>query len=156
MKNYKQFIGESKKDTLKEQWWKAVYFGDSIKVKTLIKKGVDVNMKDDDNNLTALLFVSSYYKNNSLTFDTLLQHPNIDVTVKDKKGFNFIDNLKHSYYFENKTDLKYALMIYHIQKKIIENGREDIILFLNKYKMVHPKIKEEYPHIFTGAELNLL
>jgi ankyrin repeat protein len=94
----------------------------------------------------------------------LITRPEIDVTLKcyGWRGWSgdFIDivvnGMKAAYNISVKEAHLNFLKEYPLQKKIINNGREDIILFLNKYNIYNDKIKNEYPHLFTGSELNLL
>jgi hypothetical protein len=106
---------------------------------------IDVNIHNDNYN-TALIY-SAHFGSDKKILKLFLKCPDIDVTMKNFYNKNFID------YLEGRRKF---LIDYLLQKKILENERNDIIVFFNKYKLVHPKIKKEYPHIFTGAELNLL
>jgi hypothetical protein len=76
----------------------------------------------------------------------LLKHPNIDVTIKNNEYKNFIDYINDKSIFKN----------YYLQKKILNNNREDILVFLNKYGLINDKIKEEVPELFKASEWGLI
>lgn len=83
------------------------------------------------------------------TIKLLLQHPKIRLR-RYIVCLDFIDLL-----IKDNTDTSF-LKDYKLQKVILENNKIDIILLFNKYGLVNDKIKKEYPHILTGADLNLL
>ena len=79
----------------------------------------------------ALTNASTWYRIG--TVKLLLQHPDININLKSIDDKNFIDILEG----------KNILIDYDLQKKILENGRDDIILFLNEYGF-KPIFKEKY------------
>jgi hypothetical protein len=81
--------------------------------------------------------------------ELLLKHPNIDVTIKDIDGDFFM------VYFNDKYD-KSFLINYDLQQTILNNQREDIILFFNQHNLIHPDIKTEYKHLFQASEWGLI
>lgn len=85
----------------------------------------------------------------------LLKHSNIDVTVTASDGSNFINYLLADDDINQRKSIV-NLRTYDFQKTIIDNKRYDILLMFNKYDLVNSNIKEQYPHIFTGGDLNLL
>jgi ankyrin repeat protein len=107
--------------------------------------GIDVNIQGK-NKYTALL--SSSLNGFIDIVKLLLSHPKIDITIENDIGCDFIQ--------VQGTNERYFLKDYELQKKILDNNRTDIILFLNEHRLVHPKIKKEYPHLFAGVDLNLL
>jgi ankyrin repeat protein len=93
---------------------------------------------------TALIDAS--YKGDKEIVKLLLKQSEIDVTLKNNEGYNFIDFLND----------KSILINYKLQKEILKNGRDDIILFLNEYKLIHPKIKDEVPELFQAIDWGLI
>jgi ankyrin repeat protein len=136
-----QYIKESK--SLENQWFKAVYKNNIEKVKEFINQGIDIN-KQNRYNITALIYASSWgYKE---IVKLLLKHPNINLELKDNNNNNFITILKN----------KEFLIDYQLQKELLNNDRENIILFLDKYNLVHPKIKDENPTLFQASDWGLI
>jgi ankyrin repeat protein len=146
LKPYKLF---EVKDSLGDLWFTAIIVGDIKRIKDLIKQGVDINMKDKDNWTALIMATTIRYRADKDIIKTLLEDPNIIITT-DYNVDDFIESL-----IFNKKDLSF-LKNYDMQKKIINNKRGDIIKYLNKYDLVHPKIKQNYPHIISGVDLNLL
>jgi hypothetical protein len=89
--------------------------------------------------------ISSFGKYNYIV-EILLKHPDIDVTIKNDEGYNFIDMLEDTSFLIN----------YQIQKYLLKSGRDDIILFFDKYNLIDPKIKEEYPDLFNADKWGLI
>jgi ankyrin repeat protein len=171
---------------MKKEWFEAIEQNDINKVNELINQGIDVNIQNNngDNALiyasfngykeivelllkhpninintpegihpvnvqnkfgdTALIAASS--RLNKEIVELLLKQPNINVEIEDNNGFNFISILKDKSY----------LIDYQLQKQILNNQREDIILFLNKYNLVYPDIKSELPELFQASDWGLI
>jgi ankyrin repeat protein len=104
---------------------------------------ININIQDNDG-YTALIFasVNSQYH----IVKRLLIEPKINIELKNSKGYFFINKIKD----------KSFLIDYYFQKKILSNGREDILLFFNKYGLVNDKIKEEVPDLFIASEWGLI
>jgi ankyrin repeat protein len=124
-------------------WWTAfmtaVFRGYKNIIKLLLEyPGIDINCKDTVD-LTTLLRATE--RNYIDIIKILLQQPNIDVKSVDVNGRNFIDKIN-----KNRDFLK----DYDLQKKILENGREDIIIMFDKYGLVNDKIKEENIELFQA------
>ena len=74
MKKYIEFIGEAKKNlSLEDQWWDAIDNNAIKKVKSLIKKGIDVNILHPDSRETALKRLS-FRRIGKNIINLLLQH----------------------------------------------------------------------------------
>jgi ankyrin repeat protein len=130
--------------SLEEQWFDAIFSNRGLeKVKEFINQGIDVNLINRYNK-TALI-LSSVYEIVEIV-KLLLEQPNIDVIYKDGNDLIFIN------YLEDKSFLK----DYKLQKKILENGRVDIILFFDKYGLVNDKIKEENPDLINASNWGLI
>lgn len=117
----------------------------------LIQANIDINIQNDEG-CTALIGAATDGREDIVKM--LLSRPEIDVKLESNgwRGWygNFIDII-------NEVGRKNIYLIdYDLQKKIIDNNRPDIILFLLKYNLVHENIKKENPYIFTGLDLNLL
>jgi hypothetical protein len=122
----------------------ACYYGFPDIVELLLNNpDVDVNVINGHEQ-NALIYASRFGYYNILKM--LLKHPNIDITYEIAGGTIFFDEVEYLY----------TLRDYEMQKKIIENKRDDIILFLEKKGLVHPKIKEEYPDLFTANSWGLI
>jgi ankyrin repeat protein len=129
-----------------EEWFDAIWNNNIEKVKEFINQGVDVNIKSSLS-YTALMDASCFkYKE---IIELLLKHPNIDITIKDLDGYFFI------VYFNDKS-YNSILIDYDLQKEILNNQREDIILFIDKYNFTHPKIKTEYKELFQASDWGLI
>jgi hypothetical protein len=116
----------------------------------LSQPNVDINYSNQEFNalIVAAYFLEKYKNDYSKeTLKLLLSQPNIDIknNTEDK---NFIDYLK-------KYD-KSFLIDYDMQKKILDNNRDDIILFLNDHELIHPKIKDDYPELFKAKDWGLI
>ena len=110
--------------------------------KSLIESGIDVNIQNN-NGSTAL--ITSSWKGYTEIVKMLLNCSDIDVNIRNNYGENFID------LFRDRTIINYSL-----QKKILENGREDIIIFFDRYGLVDEKIKEENPLLFKISGWGLI
>jgi ankyrin repeat protein len=125
----------------------ALMLTSSIETFRLLLKqpGIDINIKDN-RGYNALLESSSYNSKYINQVKLLLEQPNIDIATITKTGFNFIDLLSYKYHLKN----------YDLQKKIIENDRDDIILLLNEYGLVDEDIKKDYPDLFNTIKWGLI
>ena len=156
---------------MKEEWFKAIENNNINKVNELINQGIDVNIQNTLG-YTALILTSYYgynqivelllkhpnininiqnnYDNTALIealyyrheeiVKSLLKHPGIDINIQNNDGENFIDFFKYNSF----------LIDYQLQKEILNNDRDDIILFLDKYNLIHPNIKKENPDLFKA------
>jgi ankyrin repeat protein len=122
----------------------AFYFGNNYIIKILLKQtGIDINIKNKNGN-SVLIIASSTDKKEIIKL--LLKRPEIDINIKNNDNKNFIEILKD----------KYFLIDYDLHKKILKNGREDILIFLDKYELIHPKFKEENENIFKANNWGLI
>jgi ankyrin repeat protein len=128
---------------MENKWFLAIYDNNIEKVKELIDQGVDINYKNSSG-YTPLLIASFYEKIDVVKL--LLIQPNINIDLVDNDIHNFIDII-----FD-----KSLLINYKLQKNILNNQREDIIILLNKYNLIHPKIKDEVPELFQVSQWGLI
>lgn len=147
MKKYKQFILESNNKYTYREWYQTLKNNDFVKAQQMIDDGWDVNATSNASS-TALVRCSYYERFDALFF--LLKQPNIDVTARDYDG-DFMEQLVGV-----GIDPSTILKNYDLQQTIIKNNRYDIIKMFNDYKAIHPDIRKEYPHLFTGIELGML
>jgi hypothetical protein len=162
---------------MEKEWFDAVIYNDIILVKNIINQGIDINiqtkhgstaliiasfngnrkivellLKQPDINInikninawTSLSYSSIYNRKDIVKL--LLIQPEINITIKDNRGNIFID------FFKNRS----FLINYKLQKEILKNGREDIIIFFNKYNLVHPDVKKENMHLFKAHSWGLI
>jgi ankyrin repeat protein len=123
---------------MKNKLFLAIYNDDIKKVDDFINQGIDINIQDTLTCYTPLIYASSNgYKEIVKLF---LKQPNIDITIKDSDGDFFMVYLKVNSF----------LIDYKLQQTILNNQRDDIILFLNKYNLTHPNIKKENPDLFKA------
>jgi ankyrin repeat protein len=119
------------------------FYGYIDMIKILLEHpNIDVNIQD---NYGYNALIVAFYRNKEKTIKILLEHPDIDITLKEYNGnsiFDFMDN--NSF-----------LIDYKLQNKILKNGREDIILFFNKYGLVHRGIRKNNPELFQASEWGL-
>ena len=141
MKRYLEYIKENQ--SMEDQWFYSIHCNYIEDVEDFINKGIDINVQDNYG-YTALM-ISSFGKYNYIV-EILLKHPDIDVTIKNDEGYNFIDMLEDTSFLIN----------YQIQKYLLKSGRDDIILFFDKYNLIDPKIKEEYPDLFNADKWGLI
>jgi ankyrin repeat protein len=173
MIKYNQYIKENNKSN--HDWFN--YRNDSSIIKKLINNGYDINIQDNNGN-TLLMYsiinknddvfnllisqpdidvnIQNNYKWSALKYaafhgnyyviEELLKRPDIDITLKDLNNNTFIYNMRN----------KEILKKYSLQKKILDNNREDIILYFNNYDLVHPNIKKEYPDLIKAANWGLV
>jgi ankyrin repeat protein len=104
---------------------------------------IDVNLHDNDGE-TAL--INSTYPSNKEILKMLLEHPDIDITIKGNNGKTFMDYLNNNSFLKD----------YSLQKKILENNRDDILLFLDKNKLLIEEIKKEAPDLFEAKNWGLV
>jgi ankyrin repeat protein len=113
-------------------------------VKLLLKQpGIDINLQDNYG-FTALIYAS---RNEYIDIvKLLLKQPEIDVELKDNKN----------YFIDYKINDNSFLIDYDLQKQILNNQREDIIIFINQYELIHPDIKSEYKDLFQASVWGLI
>jgi ankyrin repeat protein len=133
---------------MEKEWFKAIWKNNIKKINDLIDKGIDVNTQDSNNEFTPLILAS--YNRNIEIVELFLKQSNINITIKDVYNHIFID------YIINNEEKKSFLINYDLQKKILDNQRDDIILFLDKYNLVHPDIKKENPELFKANVWGLI
>jgi hypothetical protein len=136
-----------KKKLNKKAWVSASLIGNCAKIKEMIEQGFDINYQDDDGH-TSLICASYNRFRDIIVF--LLTNKDIDITLKDKNGKNFVD------WLDNIDILIDIIKDYDLQKRIIENERDDIILYFDEINMIHEKIKEEYPDLFKAKDWGLI
>lgn len=122
----------------------ASWYGKKEIVELLLKQpNININSQNNDGN-TALLDASycGYYE----IVELLLKHPDINVELKNNDDRNFIDKLSDNSFLIN----------YQLQKEILNNDREDIILFFNQYDLIYPDIKKEYKDLFQASNWGLI
>jgi ankyrin repeat protein len=122
----------------------------------LNQPGIDINIKNKNGNDSLFLAFwkdsRSYLLNDRGKFKIkdiiklLLSRKDIKI---DLFNFNYSDIYKH---------IKYCnyLKNYILQKKILENDREDIILFLNEYDLIESNFKKENPDLFNANDWGLI
>jgi hypothetical protein len=139
----------------------ASYYGHNEIFDFLIEHpNINVNIKNNYNNTALILATYNekfetyntpnhviHDKPNNHVIKTLLQQPDIDIEIEDNDGITFIKRILYK---------KAFLIDYDLQKKILENGRKDIILYLNNYGLVDDKIKEENPDLFNANKWGLI
>jgi ankyrin repeat protein len=118
----------------------------SIKsLKTLIEAGADLNK---NTGTPALLY--------AVTFDHIecvkeLIRAGADMTLRDQIwNNNFIDYAKH------KADTLRWLLTYEAQELIIPKSPSLITSFIENRIPIQESIKQKYPYLFIGRDLNLL
>jgi ankyrin repeat protein len=107
-------------------------------VKLLLKQpNININFRNHSGDTALILSIFwEYYDISQL----LLERNEIDVNIKNDEGYNFID------FFNDKS----FLINYKLQKEILKNGREDILIFLNNSGLINDKIKEENIELFQA------
>jgi ankyrin repeat protein len=177
MIKYNQYIKENKK-SLKNKWFDSVISNSLDVVKKLINQGIDINIKDDIQGNTALIFAIMNGSIDMVKF--LLEQPEIDINIKNNNGWDALsvahlyDQTKIEYILFLRSDLNKSdedfrnlltfynikqlkkLKNYKFQKDLLNNEKDDIILKFNKHDLVHPKIKEEYPELFKAKNWGLI
>jgi ankyrin repeat protein len=176
MKKYLTYIKEN--ITIEEDWFNAIKHNNIKKVKELINSGIDINIQDD-NGKTALIIAS--FNGFEFMVDLLLQQPDIDVNIQDNHGntaliytsctntlYNVLKLLitQPDIDITIKNDMDHIFMDYilydrflkkyELQKKILDNNRDDIILFFDKHNLVNYKIKKEYANLFKAEDWGLV
>jgi ankyrin repeat protein len=160
-----------------EDWFRAIENNDIKKVNNLLNQGIDVNIQNNFG-YTALM-LTALMRHNEL-FIKILKQTNIDINIQSKAGWDAISfasyynhlnmvksliikpniDITHKNYEDDFSFIDYLdtsiLKDYFTQKIIIKNGRDDIILFFDKYNLVHKKIKKENPEIFQALEWGLI
>jgi ankyrin repeat protein len=115
-------------------------------LKELIKAGADLNAQDDRGD--TILIVSAY-KDDIFCILELIK-AGADMTIRNNNGDNFIDKSFYS------SSFKTWLNQYDAQERIIVKEPSLISSFEKKFININPRLKKEYPHLFTGVDLNLL
>jgi ankyrin repeat protein len=127
-----------------EEWFRAIEYNDFKTVKDYINQGVDINSRDRWGT-TALLY--AFFRGRENITKLLLIQPNININVT-----HIIFNDSFIDYNSNRS----FLIDYKVQKEILDNQRDDIILLFDKHNLVHPKIKEENPELFQASNWGLI
>jgi ankyrin repeat protein len=102
--------------------------------------GIDINYKN--NHGTTALTISCYFFQSDI-IKCLLEHPDIDITNDPYEYFGRIESVDF-------------LIDYSFQKKILDNGRDDILLALDKFELIDPKFKEDNIELFNAEKWGLI
>jgi ankyrin repeat protein len=118
----------------------------------LTHPGLNVNLQDGEG-FTALMCAT--FGNDIEIVKILLEHPDIDITIKSDSNKTFFDYVEDKTFFDY-VEYKSFLKDYELQKKILDNGREDILIEFNNRGLVDPKIKEENPDLINAGNWGII
>jgi ankyrin repeat protein len=130
---------------------RTVLFKNFKEFNILLKRpDIDINIKNKFNQTVLMIASHLIYPQNDefgislKMLKKLLIRKDVDINIL-VSGEMFI------YYIQKKDKLK----DYSLQKRILDNDREDLILF-DKYELVVDEIKEEYPELFKAKDWGLV
>jgi ankyrin repeat protein len=112
-------------------------------VEEYYNKGIDINYRYAFD-YTPLILASSF---DNLEIVKKLIEWGADMKLTEHKGRNFID-------FAHLNVSKWLCTVK--AQRLILSKDPSMITSLIKHKLILPSIKKEYPHIFSGIDLNLL
>jgi ankyrin repeat protein len=111
-----------------------------------IKEEININLQNCMG-YNAIMIASNNSIRATYFLKKIFQRPDVDVSLKNNEGYNFIHYLKGH---------KIILLDYDLQKNLLYNGREDILLFLDKYNLIHSKIRGENLELFNANTWGLI
>jgi ankyrin repeat protein len=166
--------------TTGEKWIIATMNNDIKKVKKIIDSGFDINYRTGHTGHGEPAIIVATMEGYDDIINLLLDHPDADINIQDIEGrtllfyaitharFELVKKLlehpkiditvKHNdilYYFAYIKKFV-SLSDYESQKKILDNGREDVIILYKEMNIINEQIFEENKNLFSANDWGLI
>jgi ankyrin repeat protein len=162
-------------EDINQHVYDSINYNNFNRFKKLVECGLDINIKLDTRfKDTPLLIAIRKYEYNIVNYilnldgvDVNIKNANSDTPLKWVYGRSYdivikllqfpnIEIIQDGECFLNKKEDNSYLINYELQKKILDNDREDIILQFEEFGLVYKDIKEEYPNLFNAIKWGLV